>query len=62
MMLVHDKGLWNDGKTLVDFTGEFLVSVRKTFLQPFIAQSVVEDTYGQTFQIFLTRSLFLTCV
>ena len=62
MMFIHDKGLRDDGKTLVDFTGEFLVSVREAFLQLLIAESVVEDTYGQTFQTFLTRSLFLTCV
>ena len=62
MMLIHDKGLWDDGKALVDFTGEFLVSVREAFLQLFLTQSVVEDTYGQTFRIFLTRRLFLTCM
>lgn len=59
MMFIHDKGLWNDRQTLINFIRKFLVSVREAFFELFITQSVFEDTAGRPSRFSSRMAFFL---
>lgn len=50
VMLIPWKGLWDDGKELVDFNGDFFVIVRKQFLKSCLVEFTFINVGGEFFK------------